>query len=110
MIESNNKQGSTIHVKFKFPTESIYYIIAATNQEQNTNAINGCLRLIKGRIYYIPIDNTEIDSDNFNILKIFSDISDKLDVKFVKEGYACVIPIIHNLQIKDKQQLCVIHN
>lgn len=109
MINQNNI-GGTIHVKFKYPTESIYYVITATNQEQNTNAINGCLRLIKGRIYYLPVDNSEIDSDEYNILKVFSDVAAKIDVKFVKEGFACVIPIIHDTQIKDKQQLCVIHN
>jgi hypothetical protein len=105
-----NNTGGTIHVKFKFPIESIFYIISATNQEQNSNAIDGKLRLIKGRIYYIPIDIKDINSDDYNLLKVFSDISDKLEVKFVKEGYACIIPIIHGYQIKDGQQLCVINN
>ena len=105
-----NTVGGTIHVKFKKPLQSIFYIISATNQEQNTNAIDGKLRLIKGRVYYIPIDKNDIDSDKFNIVKIFSDISDKIDIKFVKEGYCCIIPIIHGYQIKDEQQLCVIHN
>ena len=99
-------KGATIHVKFKLPIDNIFYIIAATGQEQNNNAIDGSIRLIKGRIYYLPIDNNIIDSDNYSTIKVFSNISNSLEVRFVKEGYACVIPIIHNVLIKDKQQLC----
>lgn len=106
----SNNSGGTIHVKFKLPIESIFYIISATSQEQNSNAIDGKIRLMKGRVYYIPIDRNDINSDNFNILKVFSDVGDKVEVKYVKEGYACIIPIIHGYQIKDGQQLCVIHN
>ena len=102
--------GSTIHVLFEKPMDNIFFIIKATGQEAKINAVNGELRLIKGRVYYIPIDNKEINSDDFNILKIFSSIADKLSVTFVKEGFACVIPIIHNCLIKNGQQLCVIHN
>ena len=108
-MESKNI-GATIHVKFKLPTDNIYYIITATGQESKTSAIEGNLRLIKGRIYYIPIDNTDINSDNYNILKVFSVVSDKLDIKFVKEGYCCIVPIVNNTAIKNGQQLCVVHN
>jgi hypothetical protein len=69
-LESKNI-GATIHVKFKLPTDNIYYIITATGQESKTSAIEGNLRLIKGRIYYIPIDNTDINSDNYNKLIIY---------------------------------------
>lgn len=101
--------GATIHIKFKLPKDQIYYIIKATGQEGNINAIDGNLRLMKGRIYYIPVDNNIINSDDFNILKVFSNLSDKLSVQFVKEGFSCIIPIVHNIQIKNGQRLCVVH-
>ena len=107
MLDSNSK-GVSIHVKFKLPIDSIFYTLAATGQEQNSSAIDGNLRLVKGRIYYLPIDNTVVDSDTYNTIKVFSNISNSIEVRFIKEGYACVIPIIHNVLIKDKQQLCKI--
>jgi len=104
MIGSTN--SISIHVRFKLPIDNIFYILAATGQEQNSSAIDGSIRLVKGRIYYLPIDNSVIDSDTYNTIKVYSDISNSIEVRFVKEGYACVIPIIHNVLIKDKQQLC----
>lgn len=104
------KIGSTIHVKFETPTDDVVFIIKATGQESRVTAVGGELRLVKGRVYYIPVDNQEINSDDYNILKVFSKLSDKLSIAFVKEGYACIIPIIHNCLIKNDQQLCVIHD
>jgi hypothetical protein len=105
-----NVIGSTIHVNFKTDKEEVYYVIKATGQENKVNAINKQIRLIKGRVYYIPSDNIEINSDDFNILKVFSNIADKISIAFVKEGYCCIIPIVNNILIKDGQQLCSIHN
>ncbi len=105
----NKNIGGTVHVDLKEQVVEIYYIISATNQQGTVNAYNGDIRLIKGRIYYIPIDNKKIDSDEFNTLKIFSDMADKIDIKFVKEGFCCAIPIIHNIHLKHGQKLCSLY-
>jgi len=102
----DNRIGSAVFTEFEFPKHNVNYIIEATNQQERVNAINGELRLIKGRIYYLPIDNKEVNSDNCNGIKVFSNLSDKISVLFVKEGYACVTPIIHNFRITNKQHLC----
>ena len=109
MLEENRnkiKTGSSIFVDFEFPKHDVNYIIEATNQEERVNAIEGELRLIKGRIYYIPVNNKEIDSDEFDRIKVFSTLSDKLNVVFIKDGYACVIPIVNNMKIRHKQHIC----
>lgn len=100
------ENGATIHIKFKIPVDNVDYIVTSTGRQEKVTAANGSLNLIKGRLYYIPVDNNKIDSDNFTILKIYSDIADKIDVKFVKNGIACVEPLIHNTQIKNNQKLC----
>ncbi len=102
----DNKQGATIFADFKLPKQNIYYIVEVTNQEERVNAINGEIRLIKGRIYYIPVNNKEINSDEYDYVKIFSNLADKINVVFVKEGYACIIPIVHNTRVRNKQHLC----
>jgi hypothetical protein len=102
----DNRNGASIFIKFDFPKHKIYYIIEATNQEEAINAINSELRLVKGRIYYIPINNMKIDSDDYSYIKVFSDVSDKLKVVFVKEGFACIIPILNNVKIKSEQRIC----
>jgi hypothetical protein len=99
-------KGSTISVDFELPKHNIFYIVNSTNQEERVNAINGEIRLIKNRIYYIPIDNKEINSDNCNQIKVFSKMADKINIVFVKDGYACVIPIVHNTSLRNKQHIC----
>jgi hypothetical protein len=105
-MQTNNKTGKSIFVKFYLPKTSVSYIIQATNQEDKVNAINGELRLIKGRVYYLPINEEEINSDDYEFIKVFSDLSDKLQVLFIKSGFACVIPIVNNFRIKNNQLLC----
>ena len=103
---SDNIKGSTISTEFNLPKHNIFYIVNSTNQEERGNAINGEIRLVKNRIYYIPIDNKEIDSDNYTQIKIFSKMADKITIVFVKEGFACVIPLVHNTLIRNKQHIC----
>jgi hypothetical protein len=99
-------RGQTVFVKFEKPKQSITYVVNATNQEYEVNAVNGELRLIKGRVYYIPVTNKEINSDECEYIKIFSSLSDKIQIFFVKEGYVCVTPIINNIKIYDEQHIC----
>ena len=102
----DNRNGASVFINFEKPKHKVYYIIEATNQEESINAINGELRLVKGRIYYIPISDAKINSDDYSYIKIFSDLSDKLKVVFVKQGFACVIPILNNVKIRAEQRIC----
>jgi hypothetical protein len=81
------------------------YVFLATNEQNVIKASNGRVNLLQGRMYYIPINNPDINSDTFNI-KIHSDVADRIDVRFVKDGFACVVPIRHNVVLKTGEKLC----
>jgi hypothetical protein len=83
----------------------IGYIFLATNEQNIITASNGRINLLQGRMYYIPINNQIINSDQFNI-KIHSDVADRVDIRFVKDGFACVVPIRHNVILKTGEKLC----
>jgi hypothetical protein len=88
---------------------SVPFTINATGQNSNSNTDEGCIRLIHGRTYYIPVD-TDADSDSYGNLKIFSNVADKIDIRFVKQKFCAIIPIQHNVKIQHGQQLCILWN
>ena len=96
-----------IFTKFEKNTIQVEYTVNATGQEDKIIASNRSLKMMHGRSYRVPITNTEINSDTRNI-KVFSDIADYIDVRFVKNGFACVTPLRHNITINDGQRLCVL--
>jgi hypothetical protein len=51
--------------------------------------------------------NTDVDSDSYTI-KMLSDVADKFDVRFIQKGFACVVPLQHNIAVKDDQKICVL--
>ena len=85
----------------------IGYIVSATNQENIVSVSNGKINLLQGRLYYIPIDNSEINSDNYNI-KMQCDMADRIEIKFIRDGFACVIPIRHNVILRNQEKMCVL--
>lgn len=81
-------------------------VTLATGQKGKIIASNKSItQMYQGRGYYIPV-NKDIDSDEFANMKIFSNIAGILDVKFVKDGYAYVIPIQHSITLNHNQRLC----
>ena len=94
-----------ILAKFSDAIVELGYVFLATNEQNIVTASNGRINLLQGRMYYIPIDKSNIDSDAFNI-KIHSDVADRIDVRFVKDGFACVVPIRHNVTLKTGEKLC----
>ncbi len=105
--KEKNLKPATVHVKFETSNDQVKFILQATNQENQVIAANKKLQLIQGRIYYIPIDS-DADSDEYGNMKIYSDISEKVDVRYVKNRIACVIPLKHNIFLENNQQLCVL--
>ena len=47
----------------------------------------------------------EISTEN---LKTSFDLADKIDVRIVKNGFACVVPLVHNVMLVDGQRIAVI--
>ena len=111
MKEQFNNTGQIIVlVDFSKPTTEVNIVIEATGQVDKAFASNHQLRLIHGRSYLVPVKcSKEVNSDNGNI-KIFSDVSALLDVRYVKGGVACIIPLRHSITLNDLQRLCNIYN
>ena len=105
MVRNNNVKNIFISADFGEGIVEIGYIFLATNEQNIVKVSNGRINLLQGRMYYIPINNTMVDSDDYNI-KVHSDIADRADVRFIKDGFACVVPIIHNAILKTGEKLC----
>jgi len=85
-VEITSKPNNIfINADFDEGIVEIGYVFLATNETKYCKNINGRINLLQGRMYYIPINNTTVDSDNYNI-KVHSDIADRADVRFIKDG------------------------
>jgi len=102
-------QYTNIHAKFISAADPVEYVVAATNQKNKMVAANGEVRMMSGKFYFIPVNiGKDIDSDNFANMKMFSDVSDLFDVRYIKNGFACIMPLKHNTIIKNNQRLCIL--
>jgi hypothetical protein len=107
----NKPQQDYILVKAKLKDViSIPFTLNSTSQNGNANTESDeSVRLINGRTYYVSVD-TDINSDNYAHLKILSDIADKIDIRYIKDGVCALVPIQHNIKIKHGQRLCYLWN
>lgn len=103
------KQPVFVNTTFGSKTIPIHFTIIATGQTSTTSVTGGKLRMIYGRIYFLPVNiDKNINSDDYPNIKIFSDIADKIDVRYVLNGYAAIIPIQNNVMISDQTRLCIL--
>lgn len=100
-------KSATIHVKFRSNSDHIEIKSTATGETNKVAAANRKLRLISGRLYFIPVDN-DIDSDEYGNIKQYSETSDKFEVRYIKNGVACINPILHNALIQEGTRLCIV--
>lgn len=110
-METVEQSSGPITVNIKLDKHSVYvdYVIAATNQSEKVIAANKEIRLMHGRFYMVPVYcDPSVDSDNFGYMKVFSDVADIIDVRYVKNGVACIMPLAHNIVLKDGQRLCAL--
>lgn len=83
----------------------ITYINQSNNSTDKIVAYNKELKLVLGRHYLIPITNKNLSSDNFMHIKHFSNIAGKIDIRYVKNGVAYIIPMINNITVVDNERL-----
>lgn len=105
--DTNLKSQIYINANFGNEIVEIGYTFLATGEQNVLSASNGMVHLLHGRMYYIPIGKNNIDSDDYNI-KVHSDIADRFDIRYVKDGLAAVVPIRHNAILKNGEKLCVL--
>ena len=99
----------TVNIKLDKHSVNVDYIIAATKQTEKVIAANNEIKLMHNRFYFIPVDcDSAVDSDSFGYMKIFSDVANYIDVRYVKDGVACVMPLTHNVTLKHGQRLCAL--
>jgi hypothetical protein len=101
MTESNQ---NTI-ITFKIPPSTKVTYIATLNGEIGyIKLTENKLYLLRGRVYKIPV-NTLLKLDDFYMIKIKGLLKELIDVRNIENGIATVVPIIHNVVIKDNMEL-----
>lgn len=108
-LEEHEFKSDRITVKSKFPKNatSIECLLTATGYKDRVIASGKELRLLQSRLYYIPV-NTDENSDEYSNIKVMSDMSDSIDVRHIKDGYACVCALKHNVKIVDNVRIAVL--
>ena len=98
-----------VHITSTFDDKitEIGYMFLATGETNSVTVSNGRINLLLDRMYYVPIDKKDIDSEKFTI-KVVSNVADKIDVKLIKDGFAYVTPIRHNVLVRNGEKLCVL--
>ena len=89
---------NNLKINFK-DGDKIDYKLCATGEKSVTCVSNNILNLMHGRIYYVPVDQ-EFDSDENNF-RILSNVADKIQIQYIKDQMACVIPIQHNIGLEN---------
>jgi len=99
----------TVCVDFPKHATPVECIIAATGYHDKIAASGRELRLLQNRLYMIPVDcDKEINSDEWSGIKVMSDMSSLIDVRYVKEGFACVMPLTHNVKVRQGNRLAIL--
>lgn len=88
-------------ISFQIPASTkVKFITIANGEVGYLKLSEGRLSLLRGRVYKLPV-NTRSALDEFNVLKIAGKIREVLDVRNIENGFATVIPIVHNTLITD---------
>ena len=104
-------QPTNVHVKVDFPKSAtpVDCVSATTNCSDKIVASNKQLVLLQNRFYFIPVDcDKKINSDNYSIIKVYSEYADSIDVRYIKDGFACVMPLKHNFRIRQNMVLAIL--
>jgi hypothetical protein len=96
-----------IYSEFDNTIIEIGYVFLATGEQNVVKYSGGKINLLHGRMYYIPVDNKAVNSDDF-IIKTHKEASDRFDVRFVVDGLAAIVPIRHNAILRSNEKLCVL--
>jgi len=108
IVTTDNLPPGRKIVKLDLNREKYIPLVITATGEQSKISCSTKLRLFIGRIYYLPVDlPKEILTEK---LKTSLDLIDKIDVRMVKEGFACVIPLVHNVVLVHGQRIAIIQD
>ena len=110
VIEETNRTPESIQIKSDIGEGliDIGFIFLPTNEQKITKFSGGNITLKQQRMYFIPISNKTINSDDYDILKVPIDVLDRCNVRYIKNGFACIEVIRHNAVIKNNEVLCIL--
>lgn len=101
-----SKQSIQINTDFK-DGQAISYKLSATGEKSICCVVKNNLKMLSGRLYYVPVD-TEEDSDKYSNIQVFSKVSEKIDIRYIQNKIACIIPLQHNVEISISEKLCTL--
>lgn len=84
-------------------TTSVKFVIEITKEIGHTMA-KDFINLQRGKHYFIPVDK-EISLKDHTFFKINPQLIDLIDVRNVDNGFATVIPLMHNVQLLHNNKL-----
>lgn len=84
----------------------IPFTTTMTGESGFLTSTHGSMCLSKGRIYRIPVNTTETTDEN-NVFKPLGMVNELIDIRNIRNGFAMIVPIIHNTKIVDGMELGV---
>ena len=107
--QDNIVKRDRVNIFIDFPKSSLQVTcILSTGYQDKVVVASNSLRLLQNRLYLIPINEKLINSDDYNI-KVMSDMAQNIDVRYVKDGFACVQSIKHNVKINNGDRIAVLN-
>ena len=96
-------QNNTI--TFKIPSSTkVTYVTTMNGEIGHLILTESKIHLLRGRVYKIPV-NTNLNLDDFYMIKIKGKLKEQIDVRNIENGIATIFPIIHNIEINNNEVL-----
>jgi hypothetical protein len=110
VIQEERPSFINVIVDFPKPATPVDCVSAATNTRDKIVASNKQLRLLQNRFYFIPVNvDPNISSDDYSNIKIYSEKAAEIDVRYIKNGMACIIALKHNTKVRQGELLAVLY-
>jgi hypothetical protein len=103
-ITKSNKIN--IFIEFPKPAYQVECVLS-TGYKDKVVAASNSLRLLQNRLYFIPVNDKTVNSDEYTI-KVMSDVSSDIDVRYIKDGLACIMSLKHNVKISQGDRIAVL--
>lgn len=85
----------------------LHYMMCATGDKGTIVSTNGRSLLAIGRLYEVPITFTG-NMDSYNVIKLYGTYAEKLEVRNIRDGVAIIQPLVHNIEIKNEDEIGIL--
>lgn len=91
-------------IQISLPHSTKIQYCVFTGESGTTISTNGKLLLARGRTYKVPVNTIE-SLDQHNVLKIIGRVAEMMDIRNIENGFAIIVPIIHNAMLFDGMEI-----